>query len=117
MTRRWRTTLVSLAGVASVALTGCATFRQSQADVTGQFLAAAGFRMQRPDAATGRSLADTPPYRLTSRVTTHGSEWMYVDPTACRCVYTGGTKEYAEYQRLMTRRELAQQEFWGVPWR
>jgi hypothetical protein len=114
MTRRL-TMFVALAVTASSALAGCATFRQSQADNTGQFLAAAGFRMQRTEAAPGRPLTDTPPYRLTRRVTTQGTEWIYVDPTACRCAYSGGPTEYAEYQRLTHRRELAQQEFWGAP--
>jgi len=59
-----------------------------------------------------------PPYRLTSRATGDGIEYAYADPRNCQCVYVGGPKEYAEYQRLTRERQLAQEQIWTYenPW-
>ena len=119
MIGRWTTTLASLALAASVGLTGCAAIRRSQALDTEQFLAAAGFRMELADTAERQQqLAAMPPYRLTSRATGDGIEYAYADPRNCQCVYVGGPKEYAEYQRLTRERQLAQEQIWTYenPW-
>jgi len=113
MIGRWTTTLASLALAATVGLTGCAAIRNSQALDREQFLAAAGFRMELADTAERRQqLAAMPPYRLTSRATSDGIEYAYADPRTCQCVYVGGPKQYAEYQRLTRERQLAQEEIW-----
>src|SRR6267143_1821785 len=94
MIGRWTTTLASLALVATLGLTGCAAIRRWQA------------------------LAAMPPYRLTSRAASDGIEYAYADPRNCQCVYVGGPKEYAEYQRLTRERQIAQEEIWAWqnPW-
>ena len=113
MIGRWTTTLASLALAATVGLTGCAAIRRSQALDTEQFLAAAGFRMELANTAEQRQqFAAMPPYRLTSRATSDGIEYAYADPRTCQCVYVGGPKQYAEYQRLTRERQLAQEEIW-----
>jgi hypothetical protein len=46
-------------------------------------------------------------------------QYTYADPDNCRCVYLGGSKEYAEYRRLATERRLdderrrAAEDVWG----
>jgi hypothetical protein len=113
---RWTTTLASFALAVNLGLTGCATIQRSQALETEQFLAAAGFRMQLADTPERREqLATMPPYRLTSRAIGASMEYAYADPQNCECVYVGGPKEHAEYQRLTRRRETAQEEFWAWP--
>jgi uncharacterized protein YceK len=101
--------LVSLILVVSVGLTGCAAIQQPRARDAEQLLAAAGFRMQLPDTTEWQQqLAAVPAYRLLSRTKFDGVEYTYADPTNCKCVYVGGSKEYSEYQRLATERQVAQ---------
>ncbi|PYP99803.1 MAG: hypothetical protein DMF83_29805 [Acidobacteria bacterium] len=125
MIGRWTAPLASLALAASVGLTGCAAIRRSQSLDTEQFLAAAGFRMELADTAERwQQLAAMPPHRLTSRARGDGIEYAYADPRDCHCVYVGGPKDYAEYQRLTRERQIAQEEIWtwqnpwswGGPW-
>ena len=113
---------------AGVALTGCAAIERSQARGTEQLLAAAGFRAQLADTAEQQQqLAATPAYRLLNRTKSDGVEYTYADPTNCKCLYVGGAKEYAEYQRLMTEQRMARERLldeaeardwgrWGASW-
>jgi len=120
MKRSWTiTTLASLALAATLGVTGCAAIRRSQARDTEQFLAAAGFTMQLGGTAEQQQrLAAMPPYRLLSRPSGDSVEYTYADPKNCGCVYVGGPREYSEYQRLVTERQLAQEELWaGESWR
>ncbi len=119
MIGRWTTPLASLALAATVGLTGCVAIRRSQAIDREQFLAAAGFRMELADTAERRQqLAAMRPYRLTSRARGDGIEYTYADPRDCQCVYVGGPKAYAEYQRLTRERQLAEEQIWTYenPW-
>lgn len=117
MGRRWTTTLALFTVTATVVLTGCATIRRSQARDTERLLTAAGFKMQRADAAD-QQLEATPPYRLMSRTRNGVVEYVYADPVNCRCVYVGGSKEYSAYQRLDTEGRISRQQLWATdePW-
>jgi uncharacterized protein YceK len=98
----------------SAGLTGCAAIQRSQARDTEQLLAAAGFRMQLADTAQQQQqLAAMPAYRLVNHPKGDGVEYTYADPTNCKCAYVGGSKEYAEYQRLMTEQQIAQERLWA----
>jgi len=94
--------------VAMLLLTGCETIRRWQARDTEELLTAAGFRKQLIDAADTKPLEATPPYRLVSRTMDGTVQYTYTDPDDCRCVYLGGSKEYAEYQRLARERRAAE---------
>jgi hypothetical protein len=95
---------------ASVSLTGCATLQRSWAGNTEQLLAAAGFKMQLADTPEQQQqLAAMPAYRLSNQPKGDSVEYAYADPTTCKCVYVGGPKEYAAYQRLMTQQQNAQE--------
>jgi len=107
--------MANIAGViiaAGVLLSGCTTIRRLQASDTEDLLAAAGFRMERVDAADATPGNATLPYRLVSRTKDGAVQYIYADPSNCRCVYVGGSKEYAEYRRLATERRLADEQWW-----
>ena len=106
MERRSVTNVARLTIAAMVLLTGCATIRGWQARDTEELLTAAGFKKQLVDAADTKPLDAGPPYRLVSHTKDGTVQYIYADPGHCRCVYLGGAKEYAEYQRLETERRL-----------
>src|SRR5437667_529623 len=108
-------TVLSLALTAAMMLTGCATIRGSDARSTEQLLAAAGFVMRPADTAERQQrLAALPPYRLESRTKDGKVVYTYADPGACQCLYVGGSKEYAEYQRLRVQRQIAEDQAWAA---
>ena len=101
---------------AMVLLTGCETIQRWQARETEELLTAAGFRKQLVDAADTKPLEATTPYRLVSSTKDGMVQYTYSDPDNCRCVYLGGSKEYAEYRRLRQlddERRLAAEDVWG----
>ena len=106
MKRFWMTKLARWTIAAAIGLTGCATLQRAQAPDTEQVLAAAGFRIQLADPA-GQPIEATPPYRVVSRTRDGAIEYVYADPTNCKCLYVGGAKEYAEYRRLARERRMA----------
>jgi hypothetical protein len=112
MERRSLTTIALLTIAATAVLTGCATMQRSQAKETEELLAAAGFKTQSADAAEAKAGDATPPYRLVSRTKAGAVQYTYADPDHCRCVYVGGSKEYGEYQRLATERQIAREHVW-----
>lgn len=88
---------------------GCATIQRYEATQTQRTLAAAGFQVQSADTPEWRqNLGSTPPRRIVSRARDGNVVYTYADPDNCHCVYVGGEKEYAEYQRLISvEREYA----------
>ena len=108
MERRSVTHIARSTIVAMMLLTGCETLRRLQTRDAEELLTAAGFRKQLIDAADPKSLEAPPPYRLVRRTKDGTLQYTYADPDNCRCVYLGGAKEYAEYQRLLTERRAAE---------
>src|SRR5262249_38726376 len=106
MEKRSVTNIARFTLAAMVLLTGCATIRRLQARDTEELLTAAGFQKQLVDAADTKPTDATPPYRLVSRTKDRPLQYPVADPDDCRGVYVGGSKEYAEYQRLATDRRL-----------
>jgi len=114
MKKRWMIK-VALFTVAFALLAGCATLERSQARDTEQLLAAAGFTLQPLEAADEQRHA-TPAHRVVSRTRNGAVEYVYADPTNCKCVYVGGPKEYSEYRRLDSE-HLAREQATQDPWR
>jgi len=100
--------MVRLTIAAMVLFTTCATIRGLLARDTEELLTAAGFKKKLVDPADTKPLDATPPYRLVSRTKDGTVQYIYADPDNCRCVYLGGSKEYAEYRRLVTERRAAE---------
>ena len=118
MTRsiRWTKTLASVALAVTIGATGCATVRQAHVRETEDLLTEAGFA--RRDAETTEQYGDREPLQLLSRTKDGAVEYLYADPTTCKCVYVGGGKEYAEYRRLLRQQQLVREWRWGDhdPW-
>src|SRR5262249_35051699 len=116
------TNMVRLTIAAMVLFTACATIRGLLARDTEELLTAAGFKKKLADPAHTKLLDATPPYRLVSRTKDGAGQYIYADPDNCRCVYLGGSKEYAEDRRLVTERQAGEdggdRNSWGpqVPW-
>src|SRR5206468_49337 len=92
---------LSVAVATAVMLTGCAAIQRSETRSTGQLLAAAGFEMRPADTGERQQhLAARPPYRLEKHTEDGRVVYTYADPGGCHCLYVGGSKEYAEFQRL-----------------
>jgi hypothetical protein len=108
-------TVLSVALAAVMVLTGCATFRGSEARSTEELLTAAGSVMRPADTAKRQQrLAARPPYRLESHTKDGKVIYTYADPDRCKCLYVGGPKEYSEYQHLRLQRQIAVDEAWGA---
>jgi len=117
MNDRWckGRTVLSVALAAATMLTGCATFRGSEARSTEELLAAAGFVMRPADTAERQQrLAARPPYRLESHTKDGKAVYTYADPDGCKCLYVGGPNEYSEYQHLRLQHRIAADEAWGA---
>src|SRR5262245_15243015 len=102
------TRATTLALVAALVLSGCATLRHEQAVATEQLLAAAGFQMRAADTPERLAqLREMPPLKIVARTQDGEPRYTYADPENCHCLYVGGAKEYAAYRRLALEREVA----------
>jgi hypothetical protein len=103
------------------AVSGCAALRRQDAVGTEQLLAKAGFQKRNADSPEqARSLASMRPFKIVARGVGRDVAYTYADPVNCRCLYVGGPRQYVEYQRLVTEREVAEGELWaendGMDW-
>ena len=100
-------------------LAGCATIRSLQSRDTEELLTAAGFKKQLVETSDTGPVDAGLPYELVRHTKDGTVQYTYSDPDNCRCVYVGGSKEYAEYQRLATERRQdderrrAAEDVWG----
>jgi len=67
-------------------------------------LVAAGFHVRLPERQ--EDLGSIPPYRIVSRTHDGNIAYIYADPDACHCLYVGGNKEYAEFERLRAESDI-----------
>ncbi len=115
---------VMFALIVALPLAGCAALQRGEARDPEQLLAAAGFQAK-PADTPGKlaSLRTMPPHQLISQSKDGNFVYAYADPDYCQCLYVGGPKEYAAYQRLAVKKEIAQDRLdaamdwrlWG-PW-
>ena len=99
--------VVVLALIIALPLAGCAAIQRSEARATEQLLAAAGFQAKPADTPERRAdLRTIPPRRLVARSEDGNFAYTYADPDYCQCLYVGGPKEYAAYQRLAMEEEI-----------
>jgi len=109
-----RTRHVLVFAAALLTLSGCAAIRRHEAASTEQLLAAAGFQMRPADnPELVHDLAAMPPLKIVARNQDNDVRYTFADPYKCRCVYVGGSKEYAAYQHLLTERQIAQERIWA----
>jgi hypothetical protein len=104
-------TIVTLALMVALPLTGCAIIRWREARDTDQLLDMAGFRVKPADTpAKWANLNAMPRLKLVERSKDGGVVYTYADPYNCLCLYVGGPEEYATYQRLQQEVVQAQRE-------
>ena len=116
--------VVVLALIIALPLAGCAAIQRSEARDKEQLLAAAGFQAKPADTAEKlANLKAMPPRKLVSQAKDGNFVYSYADPDYCQCLYVGGPKEYAAYQRLAVEKEIAEEQQeaamdWGMwgPW-
>ena len=111
----------ALLAAAVPALTGCAAIRGQDASGIEELLAAAGFQMRRADSPElVRNLESMPPFKLVARGRGGDVVYTYADPVSCRCLYVSRPKEFVEYQRLATERQVEEGQLWaesdGMDW-
>ena len=95
-------TMLSL-GIITLAA-GCAQMEQKK-----DLLSAAGFRVQSANTPERReSLQQLPSHELVRDELNGREVWVYADPEVCDCLYVGTSDDYQKYQRLHTKREIAQ---------
>lgn len=94
MTTDLRRVWLRLAAAAVLALPGCAYLQGQAAADSEEMLAQAGFQ---------RDPLDEPGLPARQLVEDAGT-YKFADPDFCRCVYTGGSRQYAELQRLRAER-------------
>jgi hypothetical protein len=96
------------------ALSGCATLRGQQALSTEELLVKAGFERRNADTPEQvRNLASMAPFKIVARGVGRDAAYTYADPVNCHCLYVGGPQQYVEYQRLATKRDVAEGELWA----
>lgn len=108
MLRRW---LCAIAGLAALALTGCAS-QQAQIDNVEQMLVAAGFLEKPADTpARQQQLASLEPFRVERQlVQVKGGNtfgYLYADPRYCHCVFTGDAAAYQKFRQIAEQQRIA----------
>jgi hypothetical protein len=103
------------------AVSGCATLRGQDAVSTEELLVKAGFQKRNAETPEQvQNLASMPPFRIVARGVGGDAAYTYADPVNCHCLYVGGPRQYVEYQRLATEREVDEGELWadtdGMDW-
>ena len=90
--------LVMLLG--AVSLAGCAGVQTADTQSAEQALTAAGFVARPADTpeklATRRSLT---PRKVLMQAQDGERQYVYADPTQCRCLYVGGETQYQQLRR------------------
>jgi hypothetical protein len=87
--------------LAALLTASCATLQRFESSETERLLAAAGFEMRSEETDEGsQALRTLPSHRVVRRTADGRIVYSYVDPDRCRCVYVGGEREYAAYERL-----------------
>ena len=87
---------------------GCAAIRQDEAQKTDALLAAAGFKVRPADTPEKLAhLKAMQPLKVSMRTKDGRVIYSYADPYSCQCVYVGGPEEYAQYQRLALKQQVA----------
>src|SRR5690554_2537210 len=101
---------VTLAVIGALLLASCAAIRRDEAQSTESLLAAAGFKARPADTPEKvAQLKSLPALKMRMRVKDGKTVYTYADPYNCNCLYVGGPSEYAEYQRLALKQQIAEE--------
>ncbi len=94
--------------VIALTVAGCATMPRGETRSVEQMLTAAGFQMKVADTPEkAADLRTFPTRKMTVQRRGAASYYIYADPDVCNCLYVGTEPQYQEYQRLLLKKELA----------
>ncbi len=94
--------------VIALTVAGCATMPRGETRSVEQMLTAAGFQMKVADTPEkAADLRTFPTRKMTVQRRGAASYYIYADPDLCNCLYVGTEPQYQEYQRLLLKKELA----------
>jgi len=98
--------LLVLSGV----VVGCAATRKDEARSAASLLVAAGFTAKPADTPGKVAQLDAlPPLAMQEHARNGQLRYSYADPYSCKCLYVGGPSQYAEYQRLAIKQQIAKE--------
>ena len=106
--------------VIALTVTACTTMQGGATRSIEQMLAAAGFEMKVADTPEkAADLRTLPMRKMTVRRQGAASYYIFADPDVCNCLYVGTEPQYQEYQRLLLKKELADEQLdasmnWGL---
>ena len=106
--------------VIALTVTACTTMQGGATRSIEQMLAAAGFEMKVADTPEkAADLRTLPMRKMTVRRQGAASYYIFADPDVCNCLYVGTETQYQEYQRLLLKKELADERLdasmnWGL---
>jgi hypothetical protein len=89
---------------------GCTSMKSMQAENTEALLKSAGFTpfaASSPDAL--EKLKGLEPLQLVRRSRDGKTFYTYADPNACKCLYVGDEKDYANFRKLLQGQSLEQE--------
>jgi len=90
---------------------GCAATRKDEARSAENLLIASGFKARPADTAEKLAqLEALPPLKMQERSRNGQLRYSYADPYSCKCLYVGGPSQYAEYQSLAVKQQIASEK-------
>jgi len=108
--RRWLRAGVATLVIAGLA-SGCAAIRKDEAQSTENLLVAAGFQPKPADTPDKLAqLKALPPLKMQLHMKDGQAGYSYADPYNCKCLYVGGPDQYAKYQKLAVKQQIAQDQ-------
>lgn len=94
-----------------MALAGCSAIERQETGQTEQLLSAAGFEMKSADTPEKLAALERMHQHKFVRHDREGeTTYVYADATDCKCLYTGNTQNYDEYEKLRVQENVASQE-------
>src|SRR2546422_365003 len=94
--------------VIALTVAGCAAIPRGEKRAVEEKLTAAGVQMEGGDKpGKGAGLRACSTRKMTVQRRGAASYYIYADPDVCNCLYVGTEPQYQEYQRLLLKKELA----------
>jgi hypothetical protein len=101
-----------IAVMAALTLAGCAGLQAQEAGSAARALTDAGFEVRPADTPEKLAhLQSLPAHKVLAREQDGQRQYVYADPTTCRCLYVGGEDQY---RQLRAQQQAAVDRFFAV---
>lgn len=88
--------------------------READATTKEQLLAAAGFQIRPANTPKRQAfLQSQEPYKLNRHIRNGNYYYSFANPST-QTLYVGGAAEYAKYQELAVKQNIASQQYWAA---